>query len=200
MSSLSDLSPLHLWSKNTLAPRCLGKTLRGTLESDPQALFFPLQTSIWERTSASKLCAAGTPGRVLKRQCGESWWVMQSNQSGECSLLCVSGLFVCWALFHSFSPVYLSMANAVVSTEVCSSLCNIPLLSIWYVNHLASPKYWSALRQDWNGSLSMKVRISEAHPYSHSNGCFIFLVRELWDSDEGNAVSEQTKMLESKTS
>lgn len=117
---------------------------------------------------------------------------MQSNQSGECSLLCVSGLFVCWALFHSFSPVYLSMANAVVSTEVCSSLCNIPLLSIWNANHLASPKFWSALCQDWNGSLSMNVHISEAHPYSHSNGCFMFLVRESWDSDEGNAVSEQT--------
>lgn len=133
----------------------------------------PPQTSSIERTSADKLCAAGTPGRVLKRQCGESRWVMQSDQSGECSLLCVFGLFVCFAFFHSFSPVYLSMANAVVSSEVCSSLCNIALLSVWYAHHLAGWKCWSVQCQDWNGSLSMRVQISEAHPYSHSSGCFI---------------------------
>lgn len=134
------------------------------------SMFFPFKLPALRELL---LCAAGTPGMVLKRQCGESRWVMQSDQSGECSLLCVFGLFVCFAFFHSFSPVYLSMANGVVSSEACSSLCNIALLSIWYAHHLAGCKCWSVQCQDWNGGLSMRVQISEAHPYSHSSGCFI---------------------------
>lgn len=56
----------------------------------------------------------------------------QTSQ-GNAHYLYVFGLFVCLAFpLHSFSPVYLSMANCVVSSEGCSSLSDIALLIIWY--------------------------------------------------------------------
>lgn len=70
------------------------------------SIFSPFKLSARRELLLTDFCTAGTPGRVLKRQCGESRWVMQWNQSGECSLL--SGLFfVClFSSSHSFSSVF----------------------------------------------------------------------------------------------
>lgn len=62
------------------------------------SIFSPFKLSARRELLLADFCAAGTPGRVLKRQCGESRWVMQRNQSGECSLLSGLFLFVCLAL------------------------------------------------------------------------------------------------------
>lgn len=93
------------------------------------------------------------------------WWKLMSYaiKPVRGMLIIVCFWFVCLFSFfppYSFSPVYLSMANCVVSSEGCSSLRDIALLSIWYAYHLAGSKCSSAQCQDWHGNVSVRVQFT----------------------------------------
>ena len=183
-----------------LSPHCLKnrgalvRTHSDATDNNLRALS-PLKTSSIEKnspqnneTSAGKLCTAGTPGRLLKRQCGESWWVMQSNQSGECSLLCVFW-FVCLA----FPPFFLFCLSLNGERRrliwVSSSLGNITLRAIWYAYHLAVWKCSSARCQHWHGNLSVRVQIAEAS----SPLPFIRLLNQKLFSREGVSMANEER-------
>lgn len=113
---------------------------------------------------------------------------MQSNQSGECSLLCVFW-FVCLAPpIQPFSPVYLSMANCVVSSEGCSSLGNITLLS----HLICTPPSWFKIffctvpRLTWQLINEGSLRL---YPLSYST---LLLCQKLF-SCEGVSMATQEK-------
>lgn len=161
-----------------------------------QALFSSLKPPVLRKqpTEQPNFCLQSLHSKYSREGAIKTeWWRLMSYAMKlvRGMLIIVCFWFVClFSLSHSFSPVYLSMANGVVSSEGCSSLIDIALLSIWYAYRLAGSKCSSVQRQNWHSNLSMRVQITDAL----SSLPFMRLLYQLLFSQEGVSMATEESL------
>lgn len=144
--------------------------MSGTFLLQDQHHFLSIEKKL--PAEASKLVLANFAQQVLMggnwKDSGGSWWAMQTNQSGECSLLCVFGLFVFCVASPSPSSLYCLSLNGkqrCLILEVALLLVTLHF-SLFDTRGLARSRCWPARCQHWHGELATRVRVIALAPSS----------------------------------